>query len=99
MNILQRTIATRSIARGFVLAIALLAAPAWAGTPWTLEWWTLDGGGEVFTSGGGWELSGTLGQWDSTSHSQSSGGAWEVTGGFWAISVTGSDHLFRDDFE
>lgn len=82
-----------------MLATLLLAAPALAGDPWTIDWWTLDGGGEVFTTAGDWTLSGTIGQWDGTSHTLAAGGAWEVTGGFWSIAVTESDHLFRDGFE
>jgi len=82
-----------------VFLLAALAASASAGTPWTIDWWTLDGGGEVFTTGGDWALSGTIGQWDGTAHTSAAGGAWEVTGGFWAIAVTDSDHLFKDEFE
>lgn len=82
-----------------VLAALLVTAPVSAGVPWTIDWWTLDGGGEVFTTGGDWQLSATVGQWDSTAHTQASGGAWQLTGGFWAIAVTESDQVFRDGFE
>ncbi len=83
-----------------LLMTALLAtASATAGAPWSIDWWSLDGGGEVFTEGGDWQLSGTIGQWDSTAASQAGGGAWQVTGGFWSIAVTGTENLFRDGFE
>lgn len=81
------------------LAALLAVAPACAVTPWSIDWWTLDGGGEMFTAGGDWQLSGTIGQWDSTAHTQASGEAWQLTGGFWAITVSESDLLFNDSFE
>ena len=30
----------------------------------TIDWWTIDGGGEMWTAGGNFELSGTIGQPD-----------------------------------
>ncbi len=41
---------------------------------------TIDGGGTVLSSGGGFELSGTIGQPDA---GVSSGGGFQLTGGFW----------------
>lgn len=84
---------------GAVIAVLLLGAPAWAGAPWTVDWWTVDGGGEVFTSGGSWELSGSIGQWDATAGAAATGGSWELTGGFWAVSSGPTDSLFKDGFE
>lgn len=84
---------------GVLIAAALFVAPAWAGAPWTIDWWTLDAGGEVFTSGGSWELSGSVGQWDATPSAAASGGSWELTGGFWSVSSGASDSLFKDGFE
>ena len=81
------------------LALALVAAPAIGGTVWTVDWWTVDGGGEVFTTGDRWQLSGSFGQWDATPHNRSKGGAWALTGGFWSIAATESDHLFSDGYE
>jgi len=98
-----RPCSSTRILRAAAMAVVVMApsapAGAGAGAPWTLDWWTLDGGGEVFTTGGAWELSGTIGQWDATAHSTSVGGAWELTGGFWSIAVAESDHLFKDGFE
>ena len=81
------------------IACALLIAPAWAGTSWDIDWWTVDGGGEIFASGGSWELSGSVGQWDATANAGASGGQWELTGGFWASASGESDRLFTDGFE
>lgn len=85
-----------------IISTALRAAPAWAGAPWTIDWWSIDGGSRLFISGGSWELSGSLGQWDATSAGASSGGQWELTGGFWSLPMDGepeSDRIFRDRFQ
>ena len=50
----------------------------------TLDWWTIDGGGEMWTSGGDFELSGTIGQPDAGTMI---GGDFELTGGFWAVGI------------
>jgi hypothetical protein len=76
-------------------AVLLAALPA-AGQD--IDWWTVDGGGEIAAAGDGWELSGTFGQWDATPNNASSGGPWELTGGFWGLG-TESDFLFKDSFE
>ena len=47
---------------------------------------TVDGGGEMFTTGGAYELSGTIGQHDA---GLLSGGAYALTGGFWFEQVCG----------
>ncbi|MHC4695320.1 MAG: hypothetical protein ACYTFA_01105 [Planctomycetota bacterium] len=48
--------------------------------------WTIDGGGELFTTGGDYELSGTVGQPDAGAIT---GGAFELTGGLWFPLATG----------
>jgi hypothetical protein len=63
-----------------VLELLLIAAdsvPAQNGID--LKWWTVDGGGSA-SSGGGYGLSGTIGQADSGSMS---GGHYAVNAGFW----------------
>lgn len=77
--------------------IAVLALPAAAGgQEWTIESWTVAGGGEVLAAGGEWQASGTLGQPGS---SDLAGGAWEASAGFWGATVTETEVLFRDDFD
>jgi len=49
-----------------------------------LFWHTIDGGGDMWTTGGDFELSGTIGQPD-TGTTAMTGGDFELTGGFWAI--------------
>lgn len=46
-----------------------------------ISWWTVDGGGGAFSTGGDYELSGMVGQPDA---GESSGGDYGLTGGFWA---------------
>ncbi|MEM1081208.1 MAG: hypothetical protein AAGH65_06460 [Pseudomonadota bacterium] len=65
----------------------------------TIDWATIDGGGEINSTGGNWQLSGTFAQWDSTQANQSAGGVWQLTGGFWALDAPSSDIVFKDEFE
>lgn len=50
------------------------------GGEYSIDWSTIDGGGGVST-GGGYELSGTIGQPDA---GEMSGGTYTLNGGFWA---------------
>jgi len=81
-----------------VLCAAMLALPE-IGQDASIDWWTVDGGGEIRSEGGNWTLSGTLGQWDSTEGNVQSGGSWALTGGFWAVAAPAGDLLFKDDYE
>lgn len=66
---------TRTLAVVLLLAGATIAA-----ADFDLSWNTIDGGGALFTTGGAFELSGTIGQPDAGS---ATGGGWSLTGGFW----------------
>jgi len=48
-----------------------------------LSWHTIDGGGATFSTGGAFELGGTVGQPDAGSATRS-GGTYQVVGGFWS---------------
>lgn len=63
-----------------VLVVSLTAAALTA--EFTLNWFTIDGGGDTVCTGGGYELSGTAGQPDA-SDGALTGGGYELTGGFW----------------
>jgi len=52
-----------------------------------LSWNTVDGGGAMLTTGGGFELSGTIGQPDAGAMT---GGAFELVGGFWSLASAGA---------
>ena len=58
----------------------LIFAPLVAGAEVTLTWYTADGGGWTFSSGGDYTLGGTAGQPDAGVSSQ---GNLELFGGFW----------------
>ena len=45
-----------------------------------LSWWTVDGGGQTYSIGGGYEIGGTIGQPDA---GVLTGGGYVLGGGFW----------------
>lgn len=49
-------------------------------TGYSVDWWTVDGGGQTEPDGPGYTLSGTMGQPDAASWS---GGEYTLSGGFW----------------
>lgn len=54
-----------------------------------LTWYSIDGGGEIFSAGGAFELGGTVGQHDAGPETGPMiGGAFELVGGFWASAST-----------
>ena len=64
-----------------------------------LDWYTIDGGGEMLSTGGTYELSGTIGQPDA---GEMLGGTYALTGGFWFGQVPGDcnydGNVDLDDF-
>lgn len=83
---------------GLMLWLLSTALPA---QDFDVDWWTIDGGGEVLseTADQQWQLSGTLGQWDSTESLELAGAGWTLTGGFWPTTVDQTDRIFSDGFE
>ena len=63
-----------------LLAGSLNVAHAQRDTGHTLDWWTVDGGGQTQPDGTGYTLSGTIGQPDADGWS---GGEYTLSGGFW----------------
>jgi len=70
---------TRQILTAGVLGLLAGTAPA-ALAQFDIDWFTIDGGGVMFSVGGTFELSGTVGQPDAGTMS---GGPFELQGGFW----------------
>ena len=69
---------------GLALAICLilsLTAGVAAQEGYELSWWTADGGGQTFSTGGGYSLGGTIGQPDA---GVMSGPDYTLAGGFWS---------------
>ena len=64
-----------------VLALAAGSLAVAVGGPFEINWHTMDGGGGT-SSGGSFELSGTIGQADAGA--AMTGGSYAVSGGFWA---------------
>jgi len=64
------------------LVVVGVTTGTWAliGGGYDLTWNTIDGGGGLFSTGGGFDLSGTIGQPDAGSMS---GGTFTLDGGFW----------------
>lgn len=73
------------------LRIAALAAISIGGVAlaqnFDLSWYTIDGGGATFSTGGNFELGGTIGQPDAGPSTPMVGGSFELTGGFWPVAV------------
>ena len=77
--------------RALVIVVVLLAislvlnrspftASAQSGGGYDLTWYTIDGGGATFSTGGSYSLGGTIGQADA---GVLSGGSYQLNGGFW----------------
>lgn len=70
-----------SLAMALVIGMTAVVAARFAGPPaYDLSWHTVDGGGGT-ASGGGFQLSGTIGQTDAGA--ALSGGPFTLVGGFW----------------
>jgi hypothetical protein len=82
-----------SLCAGVALTLLPQFARAQSGGPFSLTWFTIDGGGGTST-GGVYSLSGTIGQPDA---GRLTGGSYTLEGGFWgivlAIQQPGAPHL------
>jgi hypothetical protein len=68
--------------------VVAAAVPFAVAQPFTIDWHSIDGGGEMRSDDGqpnGFELSGTIGQPDAASNPTLSNGTFELTGGFWPV--------------
>lgn len=80
----------------FFILVMLQLGIAWdlRAQSYSIDWFTIDGGGGT-SAGGGFTLSGTIGQPDA---GRLSGGAYTLEGGFWpafsVVSVSGAPTLF-----
>lgn len=70
-------------------AVLVLAVPCvHAQGSYEVSWWTVDGGGIMGASGGGFTLAGTAGQPDAGG--PLAGGSFSVAGGFWPAAIDSS---------
>jgi hypothetical protein len=67
-------------------AVLSSAVGALAEAGYTLDWWTVDGGGGANSTGGPYALAGSIGQPDA---GEASGGGYTLAGGFWGGAGTG----------
>lgn len=65
-------------------ASPILAAPD--APIYSIDWWTVDGGGVMNSSGGAYTLSGTAGQPDAGA--TMIGGVYNLQGGFWPVQLS-----------
>lgn len=76
----------RAIVLGALMLISVVASLSYVyaqvGGGFDLSWNTVDGGGGTFSTGGTYELGGTIGQPDAGRHT---GGTYTLDGGFWGI--------------
>ena len=71
----------RNIFAALVLGLSIAGA---AQAQFAIDWWTVDGGGAMFSTGGNYSLGGTIGQPDA---GVMSGGNFTLVGGFWAVTL------------
>ncbi|MBN1135398.1 MAG: hypothetical protein JXM73_02375 [Anaerolineae bacterium] len=64
-----------------VCLVLSLTAGVVAQEGYDLSWWTADGGGQTFSTGGGYSLGGTIGQADA---GLLSGSGYTLAAGFWS---------------
>ncbi len=84
----QRKAMTRMHQLAFAVpCVSIMLASAAQSQTYEINWYTIDSGGEMFTSGGPFELSGTIGQHDAGTLT---GGTFELAGGFWAVAFAAS---------
>ncbi len=65
-----------------VVAFLTVTVGATLAQDYAIDWHTIDGGGEMWSTGGTYELGGTVGQPDAGAMT---GGDYTLTGGFWAL--------------
>ena len=64
-----------------LIGLVLALAPSPLIADYSIDWWTIDVGGVMSSTGGSYELSGTIGQPDAGG--PLTGGDFELVGGFW----------------
>lgn len=81
------------LALGLLMGLLYTGASAQSGGPFNLDWSTIDGGGNTFSTGGTFKVGGTVGQPDAAGMPLLSGGSFSMSGGFWFQRCTGDVNL------
>ena len=80
--------------KALFLLTTVLVMVSMAGADYSIEWYTIDGGGGT-SSGGPYQLSGTIGQPDAENLA---GGPYEMLGGFWvggSLCIVNLEHFSK----
>ncbi len=85
-------------ARIVLAGAAALSLSASVVAQWEVDWSSIDGGGGT-SSGGGFEVSGTIGQPDASAAEALSGGDFTLTGGFWPVTMPACTTFVAPDFD
>ena len=89
-----------AIRRAIVVSLGvIIPVLAQSGGGFDLTWSTLDGGGGATSAGGGYEVSGTVGQPDASAAGAMSGGNYALTGGFWGVALPACTMFVTPDFD
>jgi uncharacterized repeat protein (TIGR01451 family) len=73
----------------FVFGLGVLWGSFAAAQAYDLTWYTVDGGGATFSTGGSYSLGATIGQPDASG--ALAGGSYSLVGGFWAVEALSAD--------
>ncbi len=65
-----------------LMMLLIVSVGAVVAADYAIDWYTVDGGGDMSSTGGDYELSGTIGQPDARTELMT-GGDYTLTGGFW----------------
>ncbi len=95
MNRMTNTAVRVALLRLAAASLTLALAPAALAGDFAIDWYSIDGGGEMFSSGGDFELGGTIGQADANQIVMT-GGDFELQGGFWAVAAAPCDPCDTD---
>ena len=79
---------TKLMPRLIVTTLCMSASVPALARDYAIDWHTVDGGGALFSTGGTYELSGTIGQPDANELVMT-GGAYSLAGGFWFDCILG----------
>lgn len=82
-----------------IAGTACLVTAAAAAQDWSIDWYSIDGGGVRESAGEEWTVSGTIGQWDASESASAAGAEWEISSGFWSQAAPQTDWVFADGFE
>lgn len=88
MNARMQTRNLRIVAAALLVAMGFVqTASAQPAPQFDLDWFSIDGGGAMFSESRNFQLGGTIGQHDAVQ--LAAGGGFELVGGFWAVALVG----------